>query len=192
MRFTGNLTKIRASLDKVIKRTDLEDRLKEALCLEAWDDVVGPTNAQVTKADAILDGIMFVCVKNSAWAQELGFLKQDIIKKINQKVGKNVVREIQFKTRTLKKQVKSKNKTEKTVQDITLSEQEISDLKKIVSQEDDEFLKERMLQLLISQKKLEKLKKLSGWISCKRCGSLHEGPDDICPICKMELGLLKK
>ena len=43
-----------------------------------------------------MDGILFVKVESSTWRSELTLHKENIIKKLNKKVGKPVIAEIRF------------------------------------------------------------------------------------------------
>lgn len=186
MRIRSNLTQLKASLDKALRRSDLEGPMKEALCLELWDEVVGETTARATRADSIKEGTLFVSVKSSVWAQQLGFLKPEIIRKLNERVGKKIIRDIQFKTRTLKKPVpKPEIPVVSETEQITLSDEEIKSLEQTLGDVRDDHLRQGMLKVLITHRKLEKAKIASGWKPCRRCHSLHPGPEEICPLCRM-------
>jgi hypothetical protein len=187
MRSQKGLTILGASLNKALRRAEIDQKMKEALCLEYWEEIVGETNARATRADSIKEGVLFVSVKSSAWAQELSFLKPEIIKKLNDRVGKKIVKEIQFKTRTLKKKAPTQEDlSEPQPKDVTLSADEMVSLEQEVSHLNDDKLRETMLRLLISQYKVQKLKQASGWIPCPRCHTLHTPTETLCPICRME------
>jgi len=62
-----------------------------------WDEVVSDTIKKHTKPIKIQRKIIYVSVDNSVWANELNYLKEDIIKKINDKSGEKVITDIKFK-----------------------------------------------------------------------------------------------
>ena len=51
---------------------------------------------QNTTPDKVEHGVLVVKVKNATWRQELVFEKQNILTKLNLKLGKKTIREIRF------------------------------------------------------------------------------------------------
>ncbi len=62
-----------------------------------WEMAVGPVIAENTRPAAFKGKILLVHVTSSVWTQELQFLKKDIIGKVNEKLGADLVEEIKFK-----------------------------------------------------------------------------------------------
>ncbi len=62
-----------------------------------WPQVVEVDVAANTQPAAFRQQLLLVNVSNSIWIQELRFKKEDIIRKLNDAVGKSVVSEITFK-----------------------------------------------------------------------------------------------
>jgi predicted nucleic acid-binding Zn ribbon protein len=62
-----------------------------------WDRVVGETLARNAQPEAFKQRILLVHVSSSAWLQELHFMKNELIERINQAAGDRVVDDIQFK-----------------------------------------------------------------------------------------------
>ena len=67
---------------------------------ELWDSVVGQTIAKNTRPAAFKGKLLLVEVSSSPWMHQLQFLKSDIIEKINQAFGQEMVEEIKFKIGT--------------------------------------------------------------------------------------------
>lgn len=61
-----------------------------------WPEVVGPTIAQNAEPVAYKNGILFLWVRNSAWMQQMVFLRDQIQTTINQKMEQNFVKSIRF------------------------------------------------------------------------------------------------
>ena len=57
-----------------------------------WAEVVGPLLASKAEPVRIEEGKLFVRVANSAWMQELQYLKDDIRSRLNHRMGASVVR----------------------------------------------------------------------------------------------------
>ena len=89
-------------LRRVLKRMHIEDRMEEAGVFQVWDDVVGSRIARHTKPDRIIKGRLAVIAENSSYIQEYSFLRNEIKKKLNARLGKDIVREIVFRTGEVK------------------------------------------------------------------------------------------
>ena len=58
---------------------------------------VGEVIARNARPGAFKGKLLLVNVTSSTWAHQLQFLKKDIIKKVNDALGKELVEEIKFK-----------------------------------------------------------------------------------------------
>jgi predicted nucleic acid-binding Zn ribbon protein len=67
-----------------------------------WDRSVGEAIAKNTRPSAFKGKLLLVEVTSSAWIHELQFLKSDIINKLNNALGKELVEEIKFKIGSFK------------------------------------------------------------------------------------------
>lgn len=94
-------------LDRMIHRIRIKDRgrevplsqkLAEERAIQLWKEIVGTNVSAHAKPTHIQDKIFFVKVDSSAWCNELSFFKKDIIKKINEKVGTRVIKDVYFKS----------------------------------------------------------------------------------------------
>ena len=61
-----------------------------------WDAIVGERIAGKTKALYARDRKLIVEVENSTWMNELQFLKQEMIEKLNEKLGQWIIDDIHF------------------------------------------------------------------------------------------------
>lgn len=61
-----------------------------------WSEFVGPTVAQNTEPVGFSRGTLYLWVRNSSWMQQLTFMKAHIQSTINEKMGKNFVKNIRF------------------------------------------------------------------------------------------------
>jgi hypothetical protein len=91
---------ISSGLDKET-RDRLRQGLKENKIFAVWEDSVGQTVASHSQPEKIQSGYLTVIVSDSAWMQELQFLKSEIKKKLNQKLGRGTVRDIRFQLGTI-------------------------------------------------------------------------------------------
>jgi len=91
------MEKIGGVLKKVLLNLGIEGKVKEGRVFRVWDKGVGKKIATHTHLLKIKKGRLFVKVSDSSWLQELSFLKEKIIKKINKKMGEEVVKDIFFR-----------------------------------------------------------------------------------------------
>ena len=87
-------------LKKAIKEAIDGAGIKYALDQESavilWGSIVGDVVSGVTKAEKVESGILVVKVETPVWRQELHMQKEEIIKKINKKIGTKAIRGIRF------------------------------------------------------------------------------------------------
>ena len=79
-------------LSELVDRLPFRERLREHAVWNVWAEVVGPLLASKSEPIRIEEGKLFVRVANSAWMQELQFLKDDIRSRLNHRLGASVVR----------------------------------------------------------------------------------------------------
>lgn len=81
----------------VLDDLGIHGKIKQYEVLERWQEIVGEQIAKVTHAETIKEGKLFVTVSRSTWRNELVFLKKDLIKRINQAMQQDIVKDIIFR-----------------------------------------------------------------------------------------------
>jgi hypothetical protein len=94
---TGPPRSLAGILEGLMKSWGLDRMSREREVFLQWDKALGPTLAGRLKPVAIHHGVLIVAVKDSAWLQELHFIKDDIKKKLNRFLGRGVIQDIRFK-----------------------------------------------------------------------------------------------
>ena len=87
---------IGGKLKKLIKKEGLENEINQQKAIDLWEEVVGPKIKENTEPIEVQFGVMTVKVKNSVWKQELQFQKGDIIKSLNKKLIKTMIKDLRF------------------------------------------------------------------------------------------------
>jgi hypothetical protein len=64
--------------------------------IDVWNKAVGPQIASQSRPEHVRREILLVKVANSVWMQQLHFLKEEIIGKVNTVLGKTSVKDIRF------------------------------------------------------------------------------------------------
>jgi len=83
-------------IPRVFKQLGLEDGLLGWRAVHEWEQAVGPRIARHTRAVAFREGVLQVEVEGSAWMHELGFLKTDLMRKVNRHLGSRRVKNVRF------------------------------------------------------------------------------------------------
>jgi predicted nucleic acid-binding Zn ribbon protein len=83
-------------LDSIIHSLGLEKKLEEGKTITLWREAVGPEIAKHTTPIKIRDSKLFVQVSGASWRNELMFLKEKIIQRLNSMVDGEVITDIIF------------------------------------------------------------------------------------------------
>ena len=76
-------TRVDSILSLALKRYGLEDKIHRYRFVSHWKEIVGEELAKRSRPDRIRGRILIVAVRNSAWAQEMSFLKKTILMRLN-------------------------------------------------------------------------------------------------------------
>jgi predicted nucleic acid-binding Zn ribbon protein len=88
---TLNISEIISSL---LKEQGLEDKLYENRLINSWEDLLGRTIARSTRSLYIKDRVLFVYISSSVVKHEVMMIRDDLVKRLNEKAGKNVIDKI--------------------------------------------------------------------------------------------------
>jgi predicted nucleic acid-binding Zn ribbon protein len=64
---------------------------------DIWEKTVGPEIAGNAKPAAINGPILMIHVSNSSWLHHLRFIEKDLIGRLNQAMGGNILKNLKFK-----------------------------------------------------------------------------------------------
>lgn len=84
------------------KGTALGERLKELEIWQKWDSAVGPAIAGRARPLRYSSGLLTVQVANSAWMQQLSFMKSELRERLNSLIGDDRIKEITLKSGKIK------------------------------------------------------------------------------------------
>lgn len=82
-------------LEELLKNKDFHLKIKEKHLFDIWEDVVGEAS-YVAQPLKFKKGQLLVGCKSSAWAQEMEFRKEEIKKRLNEKLQMNLIKKIRF------------------------------------------------------------------------------------------------
>jgi predicted nucleic acid-binding Zn ribbon protein len=90
----GELQAVGPLLSQILRRLGLDRRFAEQRAVETWAEAVGADIAAQSRAAGIRDGVLFVDVASNVWMQELGLLRENIVERLNQRLGAPLVKRI--------------------------------------------------------------------------------------------------
>ena len=90
------MQKLKAAINNLLKAAGLDAGVAQNKALLVWDDVVGAKVSENTTPEKVEAGTLYIKASNPTWRQELMFKKEDILKKLNKKLGKKTIKEIKF------------------------------------------------------------------------------------------------
>ena len=77
-----------------IREMNLEVKLLEVNLINSWEELVGKAIASRTSKVYIRDHILYIRLNSSVARNELMMLREALRKKLNEKAGKEIIREI--------------------------------------------------------------------------------------------------
>ena len=83
-------------LDRAVRRLPLRQRLDDYAVWQVWDDAVGPAVARNARPERIRNGTLFVKVRAATWMQQLQYMKDIMVEKLNQRLEREAVTNIFF------------------------------------------------------------------------------------------------
>ena len=183
------------AVEGFFKSQELAAALRPHLAKVHWEGVVGPQVAGVTQVEAVRDGVLFVRVKNSVWANELTLLKDDMVRRLNAKLGGRVLTDIHFKASGLAKSKKKPDAqavtlpTEAELAKIAVSKAAAGRVEAALKEITDDALRQRIRNVMLRAARTEEWKRRQGWQVCGRCGALSEpvpvpDPAPLCTVCR--------
>ncbi len=86
--------KIEEIIQMLIKEQGLEDRLSESRLINGWNELLGKNVSRATQDLYIRNGVLYVHLTSSVIRHELMMIKNDILKKLNEKAGREVISDI--------------------------------------------------------------------------------------------------
>jgi len=90
----ADIRKIRDVMQEFLRENKLDVKLRERGLIDTWEELMGKTISRATKKIYIKDGKLFVVISSSVIRNELHMLKQEIVRKLNEKAGEDIITEL--------------------------------------------------------------------------------------------------
>lgn len=129
------------------KKFGLEKEMLLYRLKKNWPDFVGQTLSEHTTPERLKFKTLTLRVDGPTWMHELSFLKRDMIKKINTRLGKNLVQTLHLKVGSISLQNVPK-KNDQKISEKPLSARAQRVLQEALSSVEDSPLKQAMQQAM--------------------------------------------
>jgi hypothetical protein len=93
----GNEISLKAAIDKLIKRYQLQGKLTETQLNDSWEEIMGKPIAKYTRSLQLNNGRLVVKLSSSVLRQELSYGKDQLIERLNEHFGEAVIKDIVLK-----------------------------------------------------------------------------------------------
>ncbi len=87
---------LKIAIDLMLKKFGIDNAVSQNKAINIWNEIVGEKVAKNTEPERVEHGVIIVKVSSPTWRQELYFQKEEIIKKLNNSIGKKAIRDIRF------------------------------------------------------------------------------------------------
>jgi len=121
MKKKNGIFSVEEVLSSVLNKSGLTEKSEHLKIYKIWPAIVGEKIAENTCLESVKRGTLFVNASSSAWMQELHFLKDMIIEKLEKELGEGTVKDIRLKTGL----VLSRGSEKIDLSDIPLNDDEI-------------------------------------------------------------------
>lgn len=175
------MTEIPEGIKEIFNRHNLLKKFNQQKPLMIWDRIAG-NMSNFTRPLLVKEGKLVVEVSSSSVKQELSYLEDKYMEKINERLDENRIEEIEFTVTSLPGE-KKEGRIEKKLKKVQLENgerQKVDELLSVLSLEGE--LEESIEDLIVSKLKADKIRLRNGWIKCENCGRVHRGGK--CPRCR--------
>lgn len=147
------MEKISSIINKTLNRKGYKKKFLESKARLYWREIVGENIARSAYPIKVENGVMIVFTVSPIWADELSSLKQDILDKINNFLGRKVIYNIKFYYRSelekgLKLDKKRKPSSER-VRELIIPEKDRKRIEDICRSIKDEEIRKSLERFMI-------------------------------------------
>ena len=94
--FKRDVQSVKDLILQAMREQGLETPLNQKRLVEAWPEVAGPVIARYTLNTYIYNQTLFVRLSNPALRSDLSMMRQELVKKLNDYVGGQIITDVRF------------------------------------------------------------------------------------------------
>lgn len=177
---------------RAIKHLSASPEYKFYLIRFYWEDIVGKDIAEHALPKRFAFGVLYVGTAGSAWANNLLYMKYEIIDKINTALKYKLIKDIHFtygrkgSNKIIPERIKDKKSIKRILGSIELSQEDKDDCAAKCQKLHDQDIAEELKKVLLINKKINILKQNNNWHKCLGCDALCPPEEKYCDVCGRE------
>lgn len=142
---------IGAVVEEAIRGLGLGDAVAKGAAMQLWPEVVGETVARVTQPETVRGNTLVVTVADSAWLQQLRYMEEPVVEKLNAAVGRPIIEGLYFKVGAIRPEPQEDEEVEEQAE---LDPETAAQLEQVVAALEDPELRETLKQILAASMRL--------------------------------------
>lgn len=91
------MTDISTLINNLSRGLGFETKMIEMSIQKKWAEIMGENIAHHTRPEQIRYKRLYIKVDNTLWMHQLAFLKEEILRRVNYSVGREIINEVRFK-----------------------------------------------------------------------------------------------
>lgn len=181
------------ALQAFLKSAGLLEQSREGLIAMLWPKVAGEWYARHTYVTSVHGPVVYVrCESDSPRAHQLHLDSEDIVRRLNEALGEDVIEEIRPSSAGIGRNIADvetyqpqgpPTPTEEELAQIRVPPERIQQILEMASDLEGD-MRDRLESLLLAQAKLDIWRSRHGYVRCPGCGAWHLDSDDYCLSCK--------
>lgn len=191
----SRLSRLGDVLQAVVARRGFDARLRAEMAPLVWSEVAGPQLAHRAKPSYVRDGVLYVVTRSPAWAQELTFLKPQLLEKLNARLGGPVLRDVRFRSGAWRSPGPADGGGAQpgaagpsgpgadALARVRLDRAERDAIEGLAGFVDDPALRARYRRFVVTGRRLRAWRLAHGWRPCAGCGAAVRHEAEACPAC---------
>jgi len=182
-------------LGRVVDRLGIGRRTREYRAVVLWDEAVGPAVARRARAERVVGGVLYAAAQSPVWAQQLSFLRPELVRRVNEAVGERVVTDVRFHchARVDEGRAGEEGGGKESVSGVRpraveLDESERASLQRAGEPIGDPRLRQSFCNLARVDRLNSKYRLSRGGCPCRSCGAICGPGQTLCPTCRLRPG----
>lgn len=164
-------------VEHVLERYQLGEEYSRQRVLLLWRGVVGEKIAKLSRALRLCGTTLWIEVSSPTVAQELSYLKDEYVRRLNERLGEETVNSIRFVPGLFPVQL------EKT--DVQISEDDRRQARVLFENLSEASLRDSFVELYLTLLRRERTLLASGGTRCSSCGVVFTGEGHRCAGCRL-------
>jgi len=170
---------------RVLQDLGLEKRVLRQAAVALWPDVVGAQASRHSRAVAVRGEVLMVATRTPVWAHNLTFLKQQLLDRLQERLGARVIEDIRFSSRGWQEPEQPRRTGGTGARSRRLGAQgkepqQEKMVEEIAARVEDEELRESVVRGLTGVLGARSGRMREGWTRCQACGRIHRSRQKCC------------